>query len=114
MAVIEKYPSIFFVGGGNRAPPFVRLTEKAERIVREEAKAKELMEPILVRNIKKLLMFSIDYQVPLGKIKLIESELGLPDDLLCVLTLWVGCGPKAGFPDLKKKLMDFQIQQVMG
>ncbi|PON77175.1 Plant organelle RNA recognition domain containing protein [Parasponia andersonii] len=80
MAVIEKYPSIFFVGGGNRAPPFLRLTEKAERIAREEANAKELMEPILVRNIRKLLMLSVDCRVPLGKIKLIESELGFPDD----------------------------------
>ncbi|PON95659.1 Plant organelle RNA recognition domain containing protein [Trema orientale] len=47
MAVIEKYPSIFFVGGG---------------------------------NIRKLLMLSVDCRVPLGKIKLIESELGLSDD----------------------------------
>ncbi|PON95661.1 Thiolase-like protein [Trema orientale] len=80
MAVIEKYPSIFFVGGGNRAPSFVRLTEKVERIAREEANAKELMEPVLVRNIRKLLMLSVDCRVSLGKIKLIESELGLPDD----------------------------------
>ncbi|PON95667.1 Plant organelle RNA recognition domain containing protein [Trema orientale] len=80
MAVIEKYPSIFFIGGGDRAPPFVRLTEKAERIAHEEANAKELMEPVLVRNIRKLLMLSVDCRVPLGKIKLIESELGLPDD----------------------------------
>ncbi|PON77169.1 Plant organelle RNA recognition domain containing protein [Parasponia andersonii] len=80
MAVIEKYPSIFFVGGGNQTPPFVRLTDKAERIAREVGKAKELMEPILVRNIRKLLMLSVDCRVPLGKIKLIESELGLPDD----------------------------------
>ncbi|PON95664.1 Plant organelle RNA recognition domain containing protein [Trema orientale] len=80
MAVIEKYPSIFFVSGGNQTSPFVRLTEKAERIAREEAKAKELMEPILVRNIRKLLMLSVDCRVPLGKIKLIESELGLLDD----------------------------------
>ncbi|XP_062115822.1 protein WHAT'S THIS FACTOR 1 homolog, chloroplastic [Humulus lupulus] len=80
MSVIEKYPSIFHVGGGNRTPPFVRLTEKAERIASEEAKARELMEPILVKNLRKLLMLSVDCRVPLEKIKLIESELCLPDD----------------------------------
>ncbi|KAG2243507.1 hypothetical protein Bca52824_094652 [Brassica carinata] len=32
MAAIEKYPSIFHVGGGNREPPCVMLTEKAQKI----------------------------------------------------------------------------------
>ncbi|KAM6594803.1 hypothetical protein CsatA_002506 [Cannabis sativa] len=80
MSVIEKYPSIFHVGGGNQTPPFVSLTEKAERIASEEAKARELMEPILVKNLRKLLMLSVDCRVPLEKVKLIESELCLPDD----------------------------------
>lgn len=80
MAVIEKYPSIFHVGGGNRTPPYVRLTGKAEKIAGEEAEAKELMEPILVKNLRKLLMMSVDCRLPLEKIEFIESELGLPDD----------------------------------
>ncbi|XP_015882131.1 protein WHAT'S THIS FACTOR 1 homolog, chloroplastic [Ziziphus jujuba] len=80
MAVIEKYPSIFHVGGGNRAPPYVKLTGKAEKVAREEAEAKELMEPILVKNLRKLLMMSVDCRLPLEKIEFIESELGLPDD----------------------------------
>lgn len=79
MAAIEKYPSIFHVGGGNRTPPFVRLTEKAEKIAGEEAKARELMEPVLVKNLRKLLMLSVDCRVPLEKIKFVESDLGLPN-----------------------------------
>ncbi|KAK9937521.1 hypothetical protein M0R45_014303 [Rubus argutus] len=80
MAVIEKHPSIFYVGGGNRMPPFVQLTEKAERIAGEEAEAKQLMEPILVKNLRKLLMLSVDCRVPIETIEFIESELGLPND----------------------------------
>ncbi|CAK7323929.1 unnamed protein product [Dovyalis caffra] len=82
MSVIEKYPAIFHVGGGSnsRTPLFVTLTEKAEKIAREEAEARELMEPILVKNLKKLLMLSVDCRVPLEKIEFIENELGLPPD----------------------------------
>lgn len=81
MAVIEKYPSIFHVGGGsNRKPPFVTLTQKAAKITDEEEVARELMEPILVKNLRKLLMMSVDCRVPLEKIDIIESELGLPQD----------------------------------
>ncbi|GLT81088.1 hypothetical protein SLA2020_524930 [Shorea laevis] len=80
MAVIEKYPSIFCVSGGSREPPFVTLTQKAERIASEEAEARRLMEPILVKNLRKLLMLSIDCRVPLEKIEFIGHELGLPQD----------------------------------
>jgi hypothetical protein len=80
MAIIEKYPSIFRVDGGNRTPPSVRLTDKAQKIANEEAVARKLMEPIMVKNLRKLLMLSVDCPVPLKKIKLIESELGLPND----------------------------------
>lgn len=80
MAVIEKYPSIFRVDGGNRTPPSVRLTEKAEKIANEEAEARNLMEPILVKNLRKLLMLSVDCRLPLETIESIESELGLPND----------------------------------
>lgn len=81
MAVIEKYPTIFYVGGGaNRMPPYVRLTEKAEKIAALEAEARDQMEPILVNNLRKLLMLTVDCRVPLEKIEFIESELGLPHD----------------------------------
>jgi hypothetical protein len=81
MAIIEKYPSIFRVDGGNRTPPpSVRLTDKAQKIANEEAEARKLMEPIMVKNLRKMLMLSVDCRVPLKKIKLIESELGLPND----------------------------------
>ncbi|KAE7998567.1 hypothetical protein FH972_003101 [Carpinus fangiana] len=80
MAVIEKYPSIFRVDGGNGTPPSVRLTDKAQKIASEEADARKLMEPILVKNLRKLLMLSVDCCVPLEKIEFIESELGLPND----------------------------------
>ncbi|XP_050223575.1 protein WHAT'S THIS FACTOR 1 homolog, chloroplastic [Mercurialis annua] len=81
MAVIEKYPSIFYVSGGsNGVPPSVTLTGKAAKIASEEDQARELMEPIVVKNLRKLLMMSIDCRVPLEKIELIENELGLPQD----------------------------------
>ncbi|WCJ39574.1 Ubiquitin carboxyl-terminal hydrolase family protein [Euphorbia peplus] len=81
MAVIDKYPSIFRVGGGNgSALPFVTLTDKAWKLASEEAVARNLMEPILVNNLRKLLMLSIDCRVRLENIELIENELGLPRD----------------------------------
>ncbi|KAH1063739.1 hypothetical protein J1N35_028726 [Gossypium stocksii] len=79
MSIIEKYPSIFGVSGGcGKELPFVTLTGKAEKIAREEGEARNLMEPILVKNLKKLLMLSIDCRVPLEKVELIGNELGLP------------------------------------
>ncbi|XP_012441080.1 protein WHAT'S THIS FACTOR 1 homolog, chloroplastic [Gossypium raimondii] len=81
MSIIEKYPSIFGVGGGcGKELPFVTLTGKAEKIAREEGEARNLMEPILVKNLRKLLMLSIDCRVPLEKVELIGNELGLPHD----------------------------------
>lgn len=80
MAVIEKYPSIFHVCGGSKSPPFVRLTEKAEKIASEEADARKQMEPILVKNLRKLLMLSVDCMIDLKKIENVRSELGLPLD----------------------------------
>ncbi|KAK9274676.1 hypothetical protein L1049_021927 [Liquidambar formosana] len=80
MGVIEKYPSIFRVTGGNRTPPCVTLTEKAEKIAADEAEARKEMEPILIKNLRKLLMMSVDCRVLMEKIEFIESELGLPKD----------------------------------
>ncbi|KAF7838692.1 protein ROOT PRIMORDIUM DEFECTIVE 1 [Senna tora] len=80
LAVIERYPSIFHVGGGNRAPPFVCLTEKARKIASEEVQAWELMEPILVNNLRKLLMLSVECRVPLETIEFVGPEFGLPND----------------------------------
>ncbi|KAK4356774.1 hypothetical protein RND71_022384 [Anisodus tanguticus] len=80
MGIIEKYPSIFRVTGGNRTPPMVMLTEKADKIALEEDEARVQMEPILVKNLRKLLMLSVDCMLPLETIQLIENELGLPSD----------------------------------
>ncbi|KAL6998962.1 hypothetical protein U1Q18_000129 [Sarracenia purpurea var. burkii] len=80
MAVIEKYPTIFHVGGGGRTPPMVMLTKKAEKIAAEEINAMEQMEPILVKNLRKLLMLSIDCRLPLKTVEFIESAMGLPRD----------------------------------
>ncbi|KAG8365226.1 hypothetical protein BUALT_Bualt18G0082300 [Buddleja alternifolia] len=82
MAVIEKYPSIFRVVGGhiNKSPPAVTLTEKAKRIAGMESEVMVQIEPILVRNLRKLLMLSVDCRLPLDTIELIASELGLPSD----------------------------------
>ncbi|PHU21253.1 hypothetical protein BC332_06360 [Capsicum chinense] len=80
MGIIEKYPLIFRVAGGNRTPPMVMLTEKADKIALEEDEARVQMEPILVKNLRKLLMLSIDCTLPLETIQLIENDLGLPSD----------------------------------
>ncbi|XP_038971624.1 protein WHAT'S THIS FACTOR 1 homolog, chloroplastic [Phoenix dactylifera] len=82
LSLIQRHPSVFKVsgGGGARVPISVRLTEKAERVSTEEAEARALMEPILVRNLRKLLMMTVDCQIPMEKIELIKSELGLPED----------------------------------
>lgn len=80
MAVIEKYPTIFHVSGGSRAPPMVMLTEKAKKIAAEEISTREQMEPIVVRNLRKLLMLSIDCRLPLETVEFIESAMGLPCD----------------------------------
>uniref|UniRef100_A0A0E0KH85 PORR domain-containing protein n=1 Tax=Oryza punctata TaxID=4537 RepID=A0A0E0KH85_ORYPU len=80
LSLIERHPNIFFISGGSasREPISVTLTEKAKKISSEETLARELMEPILVKNLMKLLMMSLDCQIPIEKIELIESELGLP------------------------------------
>ncbi|KAG6516952.1 protein WHAT'S THIS FACTOR 1 homolog, chloroplastic isoform X2 [Zingiber officinale] len=82
LSLIERHPSVFKVSGGSvsRTPISVRLTDKAERVSAQEACAREMMEPIVVRNLRKLLMMSMDCQIPLEKIELIESDLGLPPD----------------------------------
>lgn len=86
MSVIEKYPSIFRVSGGsNDAPPSVSLTQKAEKLAGQEAQAREAMEPIVVKNLRKLLMLSVDCRIPLGKVELIDSQLALPRDFKDVL-----------------------------
>ncbi|KAK9072975.1 hypothetical protein SSX86_007297 [Deinandra increscens subsp. villosa] len=80
IAVIEKYPSIFYVSGGHKTPPAVSLTPKARKIADEEALANEQMEPILVNNLRKLLMLSVDCRLPLETIDFVQPELGLPSD----------------------------------
>ncbi|KAG2243506.1 hypothetical protein Bca52824_094651 [Brassica carinata] len=84
MAAIEKYPSIFHVGGGNREPPCVMLTEKAQKIADEESEAIESMEPILVNNLRKLLMMSVDCRVPLEKVEFIQSAMENWDSSLAI------------------------------
>ncbi|KAG6730864.1 hypothetical protein I3842_01G100600 [Carya illinoinensis] len=100
MTVIEKYPSIFRVDGGSTTPPSVRLTGKAQKIANDEAEARNMMEPILVKNLRKLLMLSVDCRVPLEKIEFIETELGLPSDFKESLI------PK--YPDI------FSVKEVKG
>ncbi|KAK4774422.1 hypothetical protein SAY86_009357 [Trapa natans] len=81
MAILEKYPSIFRVSGGvDGSPPSISLTQKAEKVAGEEAQAREAMESIVVKNLRKLLMLSVDCRIPLVKIELIESQLALPRD----------------------------------
>nr|GMD71981.1 protein WHAT'S THIS FACTOR 1 homolog [Ipomoea batatas] len=80
MNVIEKYPTIFYVTCAGGTPPAVMLSRKAKEIAVEEGQLRVEMEPILIKNLRKLLMLSVDCRVPLGNIDLIENELGLPPD----------------------------------
>ncbi|CAN0918679.1 Protein WHAT'S THIS FACTOR 1 homolog, chloroplastic [Linum grandiflorum] len=79
---LQKKPSVILqVGGGSdKNPPSVTLTERAAKIAGEESEARALMEPTLIRNLRKLLMMSVDCRVLLEKDELIENELGLPPD----------------------------------
>ncbi|XP_061352125.1 protein WHAT'S THIS FACTOR 1 homolog, chloroplastic [Gastrolobium bilobum] len=77
MALIQKYPTIFRVNG---TPPSVSLTDKAHRVAQEEGPARTLMEPILVNNLRKLLMLCVDCRVPLETVDFVGPELGLPFD----------------------------------
>nr|GLL41090.1 protein ROOT PRIMORDIUM DEFECTIVE 1-like [Ipomoea trifida] len=76
MNVIEKYPTIFYVTCAGA----VMLSRKAKEIAVEEGQVRVEMEPILIKNLRKLLMLSVDCRVPLGNIDLIKNELGLPPD----------------------------------
>lgn len=80
MNVIERYSTIFYVTGASGTPPAVMLSRKAKEIAAEESQVRAEMEPILIKNLRKLLMLSVDCRVPLGNIDLIENELGLPPD----------------------------------
>ncbi|KAJ3674461.1 hypothetical protein LUZ60_005077 [Juncus effusus] len=84
--LVRRYPSVFRVSGGfGGRPVSVRLTEKAEMVSNEETEVRKLMEPILVKKLKKLLMMSMDCQIPLEKIDLIQSELGLEQNYKNIL-----------------------------
>ncbi|RDX97703.1 Protein ROOT PRIMORDIUM DEFECTIVE 1, partial [Mucuna pruriens] len=77
MGLIEKYPSVFRVAG---TPPSVSLTARAHSLAQEEAHARASMEPLLVTNLRKLLMLCVDCRVPLQTVELVGPELGLPSD----------------------------------
>ncbi|XP_078437187.1 protein WHAT'S THIS FACTOR 1 homolog, chloroplastic-like [Wolffia australiana] len=79
MELIQRQPAIFKVSGG-ASPVSVHLTEAAETISRGEPAARSAMEPLLVRNLSKLLMMSLDCCLPMSKIELLREDLGLPAD----------------------------------
>ncbi|GJV27718.1 protein root primordium defective 1 [Tanacetum coccineum] len=80
MSVIEKYPAVFYVSSGHKRAPAVMLSEKAEKIAAQEGEVNELMEPVLVNNLRKLLMLSVECRLPLETIDFVHAELGLPSD----------------------------------
>nr|KYP55306.1 hypothetical protein KK1_001515 [Cajanus cajan] len=77
MGLIQKHPSVFRVTG---TPPSVSLTPRAHRLAHQEACARASMEPLLVTNLRKLLMLCVDCRLPLHTVELIGPELGLPQD----------------------------------
>ncbi|KAJ4787822.1 Ubiquitin carboxyl-terminal hydrolase family protein [Rhynchospora pubera] len=82
MCLIEKHPTIFKVTGGQTGGPVsVRLTDKAEKFMLSKwnlGKISSQRETAQVRIV--YTMMSMDCQIPLEKIDLIESELGLPEN----------------------------------
>ncbi|XP_019177520.1 PREDICTED: protein ROOT PRIMORDIUM DEFECTIVE 1-like [Ipomoea nil] len=80
MNVIEKYPTVFYVTCAGGTPPAVMLSRKAKEIAVDEGEVRAEMEPILIKNLRKLLMLSVDCRVPLANFDLIQNELGLPPD----------------------------------
>lgn len=54
------------------------LTAKAEKVAAEEGRARLMMEPLLVNNLRKLLMLCVDCRVPLETLEFVGPELGLP------------------------------------
>ncbi|CAI8611959.1 unnamed protein product [Vicia faba] len=77
MALIEKHPTIFRVTG---SPPFVHFTDKAHRVAQQEARARDFMEPLLVNNLRKMLMLCVDNRIPLETVEFVGPEMGLPWD----------------------------------
>ncbi|XP_022640313.1 protein ROOT PRIMORDIUM DEFECTIVE 1-like isoform X4 [Vigna radiata var. radiata] len=77
MALIEKHPSVFRVAG---TPPSVSLTARARTLAQEEAHVRASMEPLLVTNLRKLLMLCVDCKLPLQTVELVGPQLGLPSD----------------------------------
>ncbi|KAL2326119.1 hypothetical protein Fmac_025177 [Flemingia macrophylla] len=77
MGLIQKHPSVFRVSG---SPPSVSLTPRAHRLALHEARARAHMEPLLLANLRKLLMLCVDCRLPLQTLELVRPELGLPED----------------------------------
>lgn len=50
------------------------MSEKAKKVAALEGEVMVQMEPILVRNLRKLLMLSLDCRLPWDKIEMIRSE----------------------------------------
>ncbi|XP_076934070.1 protein WHAT'S THIS FACTOR 1 homolog, chloroplastic-like [Bidens hawaiensis] len=78
--LIEKNPWVFYVSSGYKTPPAVMLTAKAKKIADEEVLANELMEPVLVRNLRKLLMLSVECRLPLETVDFVQPDFGFPVD----------------------------------
>lgn len=78
---LRKYPHIFHIFYDPvKCQPFCRLTDAANEISRQEAKAIVGSLPVVVDRLVRLLSMSITKSLPLRAVFKVWRELGLPDD----------------------------------
>ncbi|XP_031274670.1 protein ROOT PRIMORDIUM DEFECTIVE 1-like [Pistacia vera] len=80
-AFLRKYPHIFRIFyDPTRSQPFVKLTDVAFEISRQEAEAINASLPLVVEKLVRLLSMSTSKSLPLRAVFKVWRELGLPDD----------------------------------
>ncbi|CAI0453377.1 unnamed protein product [Linum tenue] len=78
---LRRYPHIFYIYYETTvSQPFVRLTDAATQICREEAEAITATLPAVVDRLVRLLCMSKSKSLPLRAIFKVWKDLGLPDD----------------------------------
>ncbi|PIN00447.1 hypothetical protein CDL12_27051 [Handroanthus impetiginosus] len=78
---LKKYPCCFEVYRENDEY-FCRLTKQMKFLVEEEESVKDLQEPVLVKQLAKLLMMSKNHRLNVLKINELKRNFGFPDDYL--------------------------------
>eukprot|EP01018_Ginkgo_biloba_P022861 Gb_34809 [translate_table: standard] len=80
ISVLKKFPAVFDVFEGEPFCMYFRLTPEAEQLVVEEREIRKQMEGVLVENLRKLVMMSLNKRILLKKIVHLGTDMGLPQD----------------------------------